>query len=76
MDKISIAIPFYNTSRYFLDCLKHTIDDDFVSEIVVNDDQSTDEEWETLNKIVSDVNSDKIKLYKNPINLGGAYESF
>lgn len=71
MNKISIAIPFYNTSRYFLDCLKHIIEDDFVSEIIVNDDQSTDQEWENINIIVSQLNNDKIKLYRNPINLGG-----
>ena len=70
MDKISIAIPFYNTSKYFLDCLKHTIDDDFVSEIVVNDDQSNDEEWENINKIVSELNNDKIKLYQDLLDFG------
>lgn len=71
IDKISLAIPFYNTSKYFLDCIKYSIDDDFVSEIVVNDDQSTEEEWSNLNTIVSELNNPKIKLYRNPINLGG-----
>ena len=70
MNTISLAIPFYNTSKYFLDCIKYSIDDDFVSEIVVNDDQSTEEEWNNLNTIVSNLNNSKIKLYRNPINLG------
>lgn len=71
LDNITLAIPFYNTSKYFLDCIKYSIDDDFVSEIVVNDDQSTEEEWERINNIISELNSSKIKLYRNPINLGG-----
>lgn len=71
MDKISLAIPFYNTSKYFLDCIKYSIDDDFVSEIIVNDDQSSEEEWDCINNIISELNNTKIKLYRNPINLGG-----
>jgi glycosyltransferase involved in cell wall biosynthesis len=71
MNKLSLCIPFYNTSQYFLDCVKYAIEDDFVFEIIVNDDQSTDEEWENINKIISELNIDKIKLYRNPINLGG-----
>jgi glycosyltransferase involved in cell wall biosynthesis len=71
IDSISLAIPFYNTSKYFLDCIRYCIDDDFVSEIVVNDDQSTEEEWDSINNIIFELNSSKIKLYRNPINLGG-----
>jgi glycosyltransferase involved in cell wall biosynthesis len=71
IDKISLTIPFYNTSKYFLDCIRYSIDDDFVSEIIVNDDQSSEEEWNNLNTIVSELNNPKIKLYRNPINLGG-----
>lgn len=71
MNKISIAIPFYNTSQYFLDCIKHAINDDFVSEIVVNDDLSNENEWEKINCIISDLNNEKIRLYRNSINLGG-----
>jgi len=71
IDKISLAIPFYNTSKYFLDCIRYCIDDNFVSEIIINDDQSTEEEWDNINTIVSELNNPKIKLYRNPINLGG-----
>lgn len=70
-NKITLAIPFYNTSKYLLECIKYSIDDDFVSEIVINDDQSSEDEWNSLNHIVSDLNNKKIKLYRNPINLGG-----
>ena len=41
---ISLSIPFYNTSRYFRDAISASVDNDFVSEIVVTDDGSTDEE--------------------------------
>tara|TARA_B100000212_G_scaffold342383_1_gene329254 strand:+ start:2738 stop:3490 length:753 start_codon:yes stop_codon:yes gene_type:complete len=71
MKNISIAIPFYNTSRYFLEAIKYSLEDDFVSEIVVTDDASSESEWKKLNDIVNDLNSDKIKLFRNENNLGG-----
>lgn len=68
MKTISLAIPFYNTSKYFLDCIKYAIDDDFVSEIVVNDDCSRQEEYDNLLSLVGENN--KIKVYRNEHNLG------
>lgn len=68
MKTISLAIPFYNTSKYFLDCIKYAVDDDFVSEIVVNDDHSRQEEYDKLLSLVD--GNDKIKVYRNDINLG------
>ena len=50
MKTISLAIPFYNTSRYFLDTIKYALEDDFVSEIVVTDDGSVESEY---NKLIS-----------------------
>lgn len=71
MNKITLAIPFYNTSKYFMDCIKYSLEDDFIEEIVVNDDHSSEEEWENLNNIIKNLNTDKIKLFRNEINLGG-----
>tara|TARA_B100000927_G_scaffold134559_1_gene108524 strand:+ start:4856 stop:5608 length:753 start_codon:yes stop_codon:yes gene_type:complete len=71
MKNISLAIPFYNTSRYFSEAIKYSLEDDFVSEIVVTDDASSESEWKKLNDIVNDLNSDKIKLFRNENNLGG-----
>ena len=68
---ISLAIPFYNTSRYFKDAVSSSINNDFVSEIVVTDDGSTDQEWDNINNIIKDSESDKFKLYRNEHNLGG-----
>ena len=48
MKNITLAIPFYNTSQYFIECIKYAVDDDFVSEIVVNDDGSSEEKWNNL----------------------------
>ncbi|MFZ9376982.1 MAG: glycosyltransferase, partial [Candidatus Fonsibacter ubiquis] len=76
MKKISLGIPFYNSSKYFLDCIKYSIDDDFIGEIIVNDDNSTSEEWENLNGIISNLDSSKIKVYKNEKNLGGFKNKF
>ena len=68
MKTISLAIPFYNTSKYFLDCIKYAVDDEFVSEIVVNDDCSRQEEYDNLLLLVD--GKDKIKVYRNDHNLG------
>lgn len=70
MKKITLAIPFYNTSQYFTDCIKYALDDDFVSEIVVNDDCSSENHFENLINIIQSLRSEKIKLYRNSINLG------
>jgi glycosyltransferase involved in cell wall biosynthesis len=68
MKTISLAIPFYNTSKYFLDCIKYALDNDFVSEIIVNDDCSSQQEYESLLSLVD--GKDKIKVYRNESNLG------
>lgn len=70
MNKITLAIPFYNASKYFLDCIKYSIDNEFVDEIVVNDDNSTKEEYKNLLNIVNQLNNDKIKIFKNETNQG------
>ena len=69
MKTITLAIPFYNTSKYFLDAIQYAVDDNFVSEISITDDCSTDAEWEKLNSIISTLNTNKIKVYRNDENL-------
>ena len=70
MEVISLAIPFYNTSQYFLECIQYALENKFVSEIVVNDDCSDEDQWKKLNQIVDTLNTDKIKLFRNKKNLG------
>jgi len=69
MQSISLAIPFYNTSKYFLDVIKYALDDDFISEICINDDYSNFFEWRKLNKKIGSLNSKKIKVYRNKKNI-------
>lgn len=69
MNNITLAIPTYNTSQYFLDCIKYAVEDEFVSEIVVNDDGSSEDHWENLNKISESLNTNKIKLFRNSNNV-------
>ena len=71
MKEITLAIPFYNTSQYFKEAVNYALHNDFVKEIVVNDDCSSEEEWQKLNQIVDTLNTNKIKLFRNEINLGG-----
>lgn len=70
MNNFTLAIPFYNTSKYFLDCIKYSLDNDFIKEIVVNDDFSSDEEYSNLLQIVNQLNTDKIKVFRNSENVG------
>lgn len=71
MKTISLAIPFYNTSHYFKEAVELALDNDFVKEVVVNDDGSVEDEWTKLNEIVSTLNTNKIKIFRNEVNLGG-----
>jgi glycosyltransferase involved in cell wall biosynthesis len=73
MNEITLAIPFYNTSHYFKEAVELALTNDFVKEIVVNDDGSTEDEWKKLNDIVDTLNTSKIKLFRNEVNLGGFY---
>lgn len=71
MEKITLAIPFYNTSDYFKETIQYATENDFVSEIIVNDDHSTEDEWKSLNEIVNSLDCEKIKTFRNEQNLGG-----
>lgn len=64
---MSICIPAYNQSNLVRDCLARIVayeGDDI--EIVVNDDCSS----EDLQEVVNNLNDDRIKYYRNSINLG------
>jgi glycosyltransferase involved in cell wall biosynthesis len=67
---LSIALPFYNTSEFFLDAIKIPLINDNVTEILVSDDCSTKEEYEKLNSLIEKVNSTKIKVVRNEKNVG------
>lgn len=52
-----------------MDCIKYALEDDFVDEIVVNDDCSTESHFKNLIDIIHSLNSTKIKLFRNQTNL-------
>jgi hypothetical protein len=65
---ISLAIPTYNSSQYLWDCIKPAINNDFIGEIIINDDCSTETEYGNICEIVSQINSNKIKIFRNKSN--------
>lgn len=68
MRYISVAIPHYNNSAFMHEALEPIIDDDRVSEIVICDDKSND--LESLVILLEKLNNQKIRLIRNPTNLG------
>lgn len=65
---ISLAIPTYNSSQYLWDCIRPAINNDFIGEIVINDDFSSPSEYFNIIEIAEKLNTDKIKVYKNSEN--------
>jgi glycosyltransferase involved in cell wall biosynthesis len=70
MNKITLAIPFYNTSQYFSDCVMHALENKLISEIVINDDFSDQKHYEVLLSIIKEYKTEKIKLFRNKRNEG------
>ena len=52
VNKISVAIPFYNNTAFLEDCLRIPLLDPRVDDIVISDDCSRDEEWEVFNGLL------------------------
>ena len=66
----SICIPNYNYSKYIEETINSVLDQDFENyEIIVVDNDSTDESWEII-KRYSD--HKKVKIFKNNFNIGFA----
>jgi glycosyltransferase involved in cell wall biosynthesis len=65
---ISLAIPTYNSSQYLWECIKPAISHDFIGEIIIHDDGSTDSEYGNICEIASQINTSKIKVYRNKPN--------
>lgn len=67
---ISLAIPTYNRSRFLWDSIKASIDCDFIGEIVIHDDFSSDNEYHNIFEIASKIKNKKIKIFRNNKNRG------
>jgi len=74
MNKISVAIPTYISSRFVNKCISSVFKVKNVDEIIIHDDSADDNEYLNLVKIVSKYqkkNGPEIRLYRNKSNLGG-----
>jgi glycosyltransferase involved in cell wall biosynthesis len=63
MKKISVAIPFYNASKFIEDAIRIPLFDDRVDEIIINDDCSTEEEFKNLLKIIDNLKNNNTISY-------------
>lgn len=66
---ISLCITTYNRLDLVLECFRDVLDDERVSEIVIVDDASDKEIYDTLEAVISDIDNPKVKLYRNENNL-------
>ena len=71
MNKISVGIPTFNSSKYLSYCLKSLSKLTSVDEIIISDDGSTDDEYKKIEQIVREFKfNNDIELLKNKMNLG------
>jgi glycosyltransferase involved in cell wall biosynthesis len=69
MVQVSVCIPCYNGAAYLRECLDAVLSQSFSNyEVIIVDDQSSDNTWEILNQYASQYNH--ISLFKNKHNLG------
>jgi len=67
--KITVSIPFYNSSKYIEDAIRLPLFDSRVDEILICDDHSSDEEYSSLQKIVDDLLNGKELSFDPNYNL-------
>lgn len=64
---ISLCLTTYNRTELLFDSFRQVLNDDRISEIVIVDDRSTDENYNTVAWFVKDI--PKVKLFRNDSNL-------
>ncbi len=65
MNKVSIIIPNYNCAQWLPKVIESCLIQKHLHEIIVVDDQSTDNSWEILIKLQNQ-HPEYLKIYKNP----------
>jgi len=73
MNKFTVAIPTYNSSKYLKECIYGFKNSKFVDEIIIGDDCSEIEEIKKIKRIIKQANkffNFQIKLIENSQNLG------
>lgn len=75
---LSVAIPFFNTSEYFLETIRTPLSSNLVTEIIISDDNSSQDEHSKLVELIKNLgpNNNKIKVYKNTENRGAFINKF
>ena len=73
--KLTLAITTYNRTDMVLEAFEKVYDHPLIDEIVIVDDASTEENWIGLNRAIlyADMSvreGSRIKLFRNPVNLG------
>lgn len=75
--KISVAIATYNGEKYIKTQLESILNQDMpVDEVIICDDQSTDNTFTVAEKFIQDNGLANWKVYKNPQNLGFSLNFF
>tara|TARA_R110002096_G_scaffold16243_3_gene55552 strand:+ start:1274 stop:2221 length:948 start_codon:yes stop_codon:yes gene_type:complete len=77
MPLVSIIIPNYNNSKWLSSCIESCLlqEGNFQKEIIVVDDQSTDDSWRILEEYQSNYPSE-VFIYKNPSKGGNQARNF
>jgi glycosyltransferase involved in cell wall biosynthesis len=66
--KVSIMIPTYNQEQYILDSISSALNQDYENiEVVISDDNSTDNTYEIIQNLLID---NRVKYFKNKTNIG------
>ena len=71
--KVGVAIPTFNSSKYILQCVKPILSSKFIDEIIISDDFSSLTEFEILKRHIEEIKystDKKIELFRNNENLG------
>lgn len=67
---ISLAITYFNKSKFITESLnEYVLNENRINEIVILDDCSTDFDYTYLLELVTKLNNNKIKVYRNDKNL-------
>ena len=66
---ISLAIPNFNRSGLVIEAFIKVINNNLINEIIIVDDCSSIEVFDKLVVFIADLNNNKIKLYRNDVNL-------
>jgi Glycosyl transferase family 2 len=65
----SLAIPNYNRDNMVIYSFINVLNNEFIDEIVINDDFSNEDIFSNLKILISNLNNSKIKLFRNEQNL-------